>query len=45
MISLLLMVLGAGLLVWPRKRSLTNAITPMSTAWMRENVYREGVER
>jgi hypothetical protein len=45
MISLVLLVLGAGLLVWPRKRNLTQALTPMSSEWMREHVYREGVER
>jgi hypothetical protein len=45
MISLLLVIVGAGLLVWPRKRKLTQALTPMSAEWMREHVYREGVER
>jgi len=44
MISLVLLVLGVGLL-WPRKRSITQALTPMSSEWMQEHVYREGVER
>lgn len=44
MITAVLVMVGLGLLLWPRPRSTNGAkvLTPMSREWMRDHVYREG---